>query len=65
MKLCIVYGTRPEFLKLKVLIERVPSNTKIVRILQHTDYKEDEGYYTDTLKIDNEEILKFEKICVQ
>lgn len=55
MKLCIVYGTRPEFLKLKVLIEKVPSNTKIVRILQHTDYKEDEGYYTDTLEIEKGE----------
>jgi UDP-N-acetylglucosamine 2-epimerase (non-hydrolysing) len=52
MRLCIVYGTRPEFLKLKVLMERVPSNTKIVRILQHVDYHEDDGYYTDLLNID-------------
>lgn len=55
MKLCIVYGTRPEFLKLKVLIEQFPG-AKVIRVLQHRDYTEDKGYYSETLDIDATEV---------
>ena len=58
MKLCIVYGTRPEFLKLKVLIEQFPG-AKVVRVIQHIDYTEDNGYYSETLEIDNGQ----ERLC--
>ena len=51
MKLAVVYGTRPEFLKLKVLIECF--KPVVIRIDQHENYKEDEGFYTHRLAIDS------------
>lgn len=51
MKLAVVYGTRPEFLKLKVLIECF--KPVVIRIDQHENYKEDEGFYTHRLTIDS------------
>lgn len=41
MKLAIVYGTRPEFLKLKLLIQRIQA--VVIRVRQHEDYVEDQG----------------------
>ena len=40
--LAVVYGTRPEFLKLKPLIDRM--NPLVIRINQHENFTEDEGY---------------------
>jgi UDP-N-acetylglucosamine 2-epimerase (non-hydrolysing) len=51
MKLAVVYGTRPEFLKLKVLIECF--KPVVIRIDQHENYKEDKGFYTHRLSIDS------------
>lgn len=51
MKLAVVYGTRPEFLKLKVLIECF--KPVVIRIDQHENYKEDEGFYTHRVAIDS------------
>jgi UDP-N-acetylglucosamine 2-epimerase len=49
MKLSIIYGTRPEFLKLKplILLLRTSShfNFNVIRIHQHKDFTEDESYY--------------------
>lgn len=39
MKLCIVYGTRPEYLKILPLLQLL--KCKSIRILQHTDIVED------------------------
>lgn len=50
MQLAIVYGTRPEFLKLKVLIQTL--SCKVIKIAQHTHILDDADYYTDTLQID-------------
>jgi len=61
--LCIVYGTRPEFLKLKCLIHLLHDRNipmKIVKILQHTDLQDDEGYYDYTLSIDN---MSSDRLC--
>jgi UDP-N-acetylglucosamine 2-epimerase (non-hydrolysing) len=38
----VVYGTRPEFLKLKPLIDRI--KPVVIRINQHENFTEDEGY---------------------
>jgi UDP-N-acetylglucosamine 2-epimerase (non-hydrolysing) len=38
----VVYGTRPEFLKLKPLIDRI--NPVVIRINQHENFTEDQGY---------------------
>ena len=35
MNLCIIYGTRPEYLKLQTLIRSL--KCKVIRVLQHTD----------------------------
>jgi UDP-N-acetylglucosamine 2-epimerase (non-hydrolysing) len=51
MKLAVVYGTRPEFLKLKVLIEHF--KPVVIRIDQHENYNEDEGFYTYRIKVEN------------
>ena len=40
--IAVVYGTRPEFLKLKVLIDTL--KPLVIRVNQHPDYTEDEGY---------------------
>jgi UDP-N-acetylglucosamine 2-epimerase (non-hydrolysing) len=56
MNIVIVYGTRPEFLKLKVLIDKFKKqniNLTVLRINQHPAYKEDEGYYDHLLDIEN------------
>jgi len=56
MNLTIVYGTRPEFLKLKVLIDKLKNtkfSLKVIRINQHTDLTQDDGYYDDILKFDD------------
>jgi len=58
MNLTIVYGTRPEFLKLKVLIDQLKITNiflKVIRINQHTDLRQDNGYYDD--------ILTFNELC--
>lgn len=38
----VVYGTRPEFLKLKPLIDRI--RPVVIRVNQHENFTEDEGY---------------------
>jgi UDP-N-acetylglucosamine 2-epimerase (non-hydrolysing) len=57
MKLCIVYGTRPEFLKLKVLIDYIKQHDKIqlkvIKINQHTEILDDNMYHDDILLIDS------------
>ena len=49
MKLIIVYGTRPEFLKLKMLIDTIRNNfdiiATVIKINQHINLIEDNGYY--------------------
>lgn len=56
MNLAIVYGTRPEFLKLCVLISSIKNiesiKLTIIRINQHTDLQEDIGCYDDNINID-------------
>ena len=49
MKVAIVYGTRPEFLKLKVLIDKL--KPVVIRINQHDHYTEDNGYYHHSINI--------------
>lgn len=54
MKLCIIYGTRPEFLKLKSLITYIKNRTislKVIKINQHTNLSEDIGYFDEILDI--------------
>lgn len=56
MSITIVYGTRPEFLKLKVLIDslrRQSFQLTVVKINQHTHIENEEGYYDIVLTIDN------------
>ena len=54
MKLCIIYGTRPEFLKLKVLIETFHKNNiqlKLIKINQHSSFNDDIGYFNEKIDI--------------
>jgi UDP-N-acetylglucosamine 2-epimerase (non-hydrolysing) len=54
--LVIAYGTRPEFLKLKILIDRLRTGhtaLKVVRIDQHADFKEDAGYHDAIVNIES------------
>jgi UDP-N-acetylglucosamine 2-epimerase (non-hydrolysing) len=56
MKLAIVYGTRPEFLKLKILIDTLRSRLIpiiVIRINQHVNFNEDIGYYDKSIDIIN------------
>ncbi len=56
MILCIVYGTRPEFLKLKILINTLKQNNfdiKTIKINQHNHFTEDIGYYDNIIDIEN------------
>ena len=56
MKLCIIYGTRPEFLKLKVLIETFHKNNiqlKLIKINQHSSFNDDIGYFNEKIDINN------------
>ena len=54
MNIVIIYGTRPEFLKLKMLVDVLKKknyNLVVVRINQHPSYGEDTGYYDKLLEI--------------
>jgi UDP-N-acetylglucosamine 2-epimerase (non-hydrolysing) len=55
MKISIIYGTRPEFLKLKCLIDKLKTTLTInvIKIRQHTHNIDDEGYYDKVIEIDN------------
>jgi UDP-N-acetylglucosamine 2-epimerase (non-hydrolysing) len=56
MLLTIIYGTRPEFLKIKSLIDKLKKfkyNIQVIRINQHENLLEDKGYYDDILNITN------------
>ena len=55
MEIAIVYGTRPEFLKVKCLIDLLRTvciTVKVIKINQHTNLTEDTGYYDSTIEID-------------
>jgi UDP-N-acetylglucosamine 2-epimerase (non-hydrolysing) len=63
MKLCILYGTRPEFLKLKCLIDILRKTEiclQVIKIVQHNSINEDNGYYDKILNIDN---MTDDRIC--
>jgi UDP-N-acetylglucosamine 2-epimerase (non-hydrolysing) len=52
--LVIVYGTRPEFLKLRPLIDKCREeklNIKVIRVNQHASFHDDEGYYDSQIDI--------------
>ena len=51
MKLGIIYGTRPEYLKLVCLIKKIPC--KVIRISQHDTIAEKDLIYDELLTIDN------------
>ena len=51
MKLVIIYGTRPEFLKLKMLIDTL--KCKVIKINQHTHILDDDSYIKEVLTIDD------------
>ncbi len=56
MKLCIIYGTRPEFLKLKKLIDTFKENNQIINVIkinQHNNFIEDDNYYNNLLNIED------------
>ena len=54
MNLTIIYGTRPEFLKLKIIIDtlRNKCNFNVIRVNQHVNLTEDHGYYDTLIDID-------------
>lgn len=55
MKIAIVYGTRPEFLKVKCLIDLLRArhvNVSVIKINQHINLTEDDGYYDTSIQID-------------
>lgn len=55
MNIAIVYGTRPEFLKLKCLIDLFYQQhiaITVIKINQHINLSEDNGYYNHTIHID-------------
>jgi UDP-N-acetylglucosamine 2-epimerase len=55
MNIAIVYGTRPEFLKLKCLIDSFRLQCiaiTVIKINQHINLSEDNGYYNHTIQID-------------
>lgn len=51
MKLGVIYGTRPEYLKLICLIKNIPC--KVIRITQHDTIAEKDLIYDELLMIDN------------
>ena len=56
MNICIIYGTRPEFLKLKILIETFKRNNvnfSVLKVNQHEHFQEDCGYYNNILDIED------------
>ena len=55
MKISIIYGTRPEFLKLKCLIDKLKTTfiINVIKVRQHTHNIDDEGYYDKVIEIDN------------
>jgi UDP-N-acetylglucosamine 2-epimerase (non-hydrolysing) len=56
MFLTIIYGTRPEFLKLKILIEQLRLNNidhQVIKTIQHEHLNEDINYYHIKIEIKN------------
>lgn len=56
MNIAIIYGTRPEFLKLKCLIDlfRLQNiRLTVIKINQHVNLSEDTGYYDNIINIDD------------
>lgn len=56
MKLTIVYGTRPEFLKVISLItyfRNLDININVIKVNQHINLTDDKGYYDNVIEIDN------------
>jgi len=56
MKVAIVYGTRPEYLKLKALVDCLSSSTihyTVIKINQHVNIVDDETFYNHLLTIDD------------
>lgn len=57
MHISIIYGTRPEFLKLKMLMEKIRLCDNIVlnviKINQHTNLIEDQDMYDNSIDIDD------------
>jgi UDP-N-acetylglucosamine 2-epimerase (non-hydrolysing) len=54
MHITIIYGTRPEFLKVKCLIDKLRIkniNHNVIRINQHINLEEDDGYYSSCINI--------------
>ena len=54
MYLTIIYGTRPEFLKFKILIEQLRLNNiehQVIKILQHEHLTEDLNYYDKKIEV--------------
>lgn len=51
MVLAVVYGTRPEFLKLKKLIDKLRSSIVVIKIAQHIVITGDDGYYDHVIDI--------------
>jgi UDP-N-acetylglucosamine 2-epimerase (non-hydrolysing) len=51
MKLLVIYGTRPEYLKLVMLIKSL--SCKVLRVYQHEDILEPDLYYDFSLKIES------------
>lgn len=52
--LVIVYGTRPEFLKIRALIEKCRAATiplKVIRVNQHASFHDDAGYFDHQVDI--------------
>jgi len=65
MYLTIVYGTRPEFLKLKILIEQLRKskiNFEVIKIIQHENLIEDDGYFDEKIEIVNLSEMRFSNI---
>ncbi len=62
-KLSIIYGTRPEFLKLKILISRLKTlkqhsmsdnfSFNVIKINQHNNFEEDKGFYDFIIAIED------------
>jgi UDP-N-acetylglucosamine 2-epimerase (non-hydrolysing) len=55
MKISVIYGTRPEFLKLKCLIDKFRQRSmpiNVIKVQQHIHLTDDEGYYDTILNID-------------
>lgn len=51
MKICIIYGTRPEYLKVYPLLKKTLSTT--IRILQHADILEEDMHYDSLVQLED------------